>query len=76
MSKKKNLINPIICVCNNVKKNEIEEAITKGCRTLPLIYDRTSAGVGPCGGSCRPTLIKILNHFLQTGKFLENPLKK
>ncbi|MCB0389814.1 MAG: (2Fe-2S)-binding protein [Bdellovibrionales bacterium] len=63
--------NPIICICNNVPKKTIEQAIARGCKTLPRIYDATSAGVGPCGGSCRSTLKKMLDHYLKTGEFIK-----
>jgi bacterioferritin-associated ferredoxin len=59
----------IICKCNNVSKQTIETAITQGCRTLNEIFDMTTAGVGPCGGSCRRKLGPLLNHFLATGAF-------
>lgn len=61
----------IICKCNNVSKQTIEDAITQGCRTLNEIFDATSAGVGPCGGSCRRKLGPLLNHYLATGEFPE-----
>jgi bacterioferritin-associated ferredoxin len=59
----------IICFCNNVPRDVIEEAIKSGCQTLNEIYDKTMAGVGPCGGSCRRKIAPILEEFLATGKF-------
>jgi len=59
----------IICFCNNVSRDVIEAAIKDGCSTLNEIYDRTTAGVGPCGGSCRRKIAPILEAYLATGKF-------
>jgi len=33
------------------------------------IYDQTTAGVGPCGGSCRKQIVPMLEQFLKTGAF-------
>jgi bacterioferritin-associated ferredoxin len=38
----------IVCLCNEIKRGQIEEAIVKGCDTLNKIFDQTTAGVGPC----------------------------
>jgi hypothetical protein len=38
---------------------------------LNEIFDATTAGVGPCGGSCRRILQPMLDHYLQTGTFPE-----
>lgn len=59
----------IICRCNNVSRDTIEKAIREGCHTLNEIYDSTSAGVGPCGGSCRRIIAPILETYLETGEF-------
>jgi bacterioferritin-associated ferredoxin len=59
----------IVCFCNNVPKNVIEDAIKSGCQTLNEIYDKTTAGVGPCGGSCRRKIAPMLESFIATGKF-------
>lgn len=61
----------IICRCNNISRGTIEEAIIDGCNTMNDIFDATSAGVGPCGGSCRRKLAPLLNHYLATGEFPE-----
>lgn len=63
----------IICFCNNVTKSTTEKAIQEGCRTLNEIYDKTTAGVGPCGGSCRRKIAPLLEKFLTTGKFEDDP---
>lgn len=62
---------PIICRCNNVDRATIEQAIRDGADTMNKIFDATSAGVGPCGGSCRRKLMPLLEHFLKTGTFPE-----
>jgi bacterioferritin-associated ferredoxin len=62
----------IICRCNSVPRDAIEDAIKNGgCDTLNKIFDATTAGVGPCGGSCRRKLKPLLDHFLETGTFPE-----
>ncbi|MBX3018487.1 MAG: (2Fe-2S)-binding protein [Bdellovibrionaceae bacterium] len=61
----------IICRCNNVTRETIEKAIVDGCHTLNEIFDATTAGVGPCGGSCRRKLAPMLKHYLETGTFPE-----
>ena len=59
----------LICVCNKVTQAQIEGVISRGCQTLPKISTATTAGVGQCGGSCRPVLQKMLDSYLATGKF-------
>ncbi|MFS4460094.1 (2Fe-2S)-binding protein [Bdellovibrio sp. HCB2-146] len=61
----------IICRCNNVSRETIEKAIRDGAQTLNEIFDTTTAGVGPCGGSCRRKLGPLLDHYLKTGQFPE-----
>ncbi|PWU22120.1 MAG: (2Fe-2S)-binding protein [Bdellovibrio sp.] len=62
----------IICRCNNVSRETLEDAIAQGgCQTLNEIFDATSAGVGPCGGSCRRKIGPLMEHFLKTGEFPE-----
>ncbi len=61
----------IICRCNNVSKGTIQEAIVDGADTMNKIFDATTAGVGPCGGSCRRKLQPLLDHYLATGTFPE-----
>lgn len=70
MQKKKKA--EIVCRCNSVSRAVIEEAIAAGgCDTLNKIFDATSAGVGPCGGSCRRKLKPFLDYYLQNGVFPE-----
>ncbi|WP_413568064.1 bacterioferritin-associated ferredoxin [Bdellovibrio sp. HCB117] len=59
----------IICRCNNINRETIEEAIRNGAHTLNDIFDTTSAGVGPCGGSCRRKLGPLLEYYLKNGTF-------
>lgn len=63
--------NEIICRCNEVSRETIEKAILDGARTLNEIFDTTTAGVGPCGGSCRRKLGPLLQTYLDTGTFPE-----
>ncbi|OQW53638.1 MAG: NAD(P)H-nitrite reductase [Proteobacteria bacterium SG_bin7] len=69
--KKPNPKNEIICLCNNVSRTTIENAIRDGANTLNKIFDTTTAGVGPCGGSCRRKLGPMLETYLTTGAFPE-----
>lgn len=61
----------IICRCNNVSRSTLEEAIKNGCDTMNKIFDATTAGVGPCGGSCRRKIVPLLEHYLEKGEFPE-----
>jgi bacterioferritin-associated ferredoxin len=67
----KNPKNEIVCLCNNVSRATIESAICNGADTLNKIFDATTAGVGPCGGSCRRKLGPLLDGYLATGNFPE-----
>lgn len=60
---------PIICRCNNVNRETIEKAIREGCDSMNQLFDATTAGVGPCGGSCRRKLVPLLEYYLRTGTF-------
>lgn len=61
----------IICRCNNISRETIESAIRDGAQTMNEIFDLTTAGVGPCGGTCRRKLGPLLDHYLKTGTFPE-----
>jgi bacterioferritin-associated ferredoxin len=60
---------PIVCRCNNVSEATLHQAIQGGCKTMNEIFDQTTAGVGPCGGSCRRKIQPMLEGYLQTGAF-------
>lgn len=62
-----------VCWCNMVSKTRIEQAIQSGAQTLDEIFDQTTAGVGACGGSCRPYIKGMLDSFQQNGTFPEVP---
>ena len=64
MSQKKQK-DEVICFCNNVPRKVIEESIRKGAKTLNEIYDSTTAGIGPCGGSCRRKIAPMLETILK-----------
>lgn len=66
----------VICLCNEVSRETVEAAIREGAKTLDEVFDRTFAGVGPCGGSCRPHIKILLKSYLATGQFPPPPLKK
>lgn len=66
----------VICLCNEIKRGTIEQAMASGCDTLNKVFDRTTAGVGPCGGSCRNFLGPMLEYYLANGKFPEGSIRK
>lgn len=72
---KRSSASPIVCRCNNVTLATLEEAIRQGADTMNKIFDITTAGVGPCGGSCRRKIVPLLEKFLEhkklTGEFPE-----
>lgn len=59
-NKKSSKKNKLICLCNSVSESVIREAIQKGAKDLGQVFDATNAGVGVCGGSCRPQITEIL----------------
>lgn len=61
----------IICRCNEISRETIEAAIRDGAKSLNEIFDRTTAGVGACGGSCRRKLAPLLRQYLAEGTFPE-----
>lgn len=54
-----------VCYCNGITREVVEDAIRRGCTTLGKIFDSTTAGCGPCGGSCQPELRKMLDEYLK-----------
>lgn len=63
----------LICICHSVSQKTIEAAIARGCHTVPKISTATTACVGQCGGSCKPVVEKMLEHYLRTKQFLSEP---
>lgn len=62
-----------VCYCNKVDASTIESAIRRGCRTLGRVFDATQAGVGACGGTCRPFIEKMLEQYEKDQTFPANP---
>lgn len=56
MKNKKQKPEKLICLCNSISEKTIKDAIRKGACGLGEIFDTTGAGVGACGGSCRPDI--------------------
>ncbi len=57
----------LACYCNNVTQQCVKQSILDGrSHNLTEIYEHTTAGVGPCGGSCKSTLIQLLRENLKT----------
>ena len=61
----------MVCLCNEVSKATIEEAIRNGARKPIDVFDQTMAGVGACGGTCRPKIQKLLDSYAKSGEFPE-----
>jgi predicted metal-dependent hydrolase/bacterioferritin-associated ferredoxin len=69
-------MDPMICFCNQVKRSQIEHAITQFKATnLTEIYVHTQAGVGPCGGSCKPKILALLSPSLARSESWDIPLE-
>jgi NAD(P)H-nitrite reductase large subunit len=66
----------MVCLCNAVPQSTVEGAITHGCNTLGEIFDQTSAGAGPCGGTCQGRLIEMLKSYHATKTFPQFPERK
>lgn len=78
-NRKKKTTSEIICKCHEVERKTIEEAISSGAKTLNEVFDATTAGVGPCGGSCRGKIKFLLDEFQAKGRFpdqLKDAFKK
>lgn len=43
---------------------EVQDAIARGCHKVDQVSDATTAGIGACGGTCRPTIQKMIQDFL------------
>jgi predicted metal-dependent hydrolase/bacterioferritin-associated ferredoxin len=69
-------MDPLICFCNSVSLAQIQGAIqNQGCTNLDQIYEKTSAGVGPCGGSCRGKILNLLKKTEASTQQWEMPLE-
>lgn len=56
---------PLVCLCNQVPRSAIVAAMDRGACTLAQLFDATFAGCGPCGGSCQPQLVAMLEEHHQ-----------
>lgn len=65
---KKSKQEKLICYCNGIPLAVVEKAIEDGAKTMGQIFDRTTAGCGPCGGSCQPEIRKLLEEKLAKKK--------
>lgn len=64
-----------ICFCNSVSEESILVAIRNGAQNLDQIYDKTSAGAGPCGGTCRNNILSILANSIPDAEKAPHPEK-
>ncbi len=57
---------PLICFCNSILKSKIIEAIThQNADTLDSVYEKTGAGVGPCGGTCKIRIQSLIRENIE-----------
>ncbi len=59
----RNRKDPLVCLCNQVPESAIVAAMDSGATSLAQLFDQTFAGCGPCGGSCQPQLIAMLEEY-------------
>jgi len=62
-----------VCWCNMVSKKSIETAIKNGSVDIYDIFEKTNAGVGACGGSCRPYIQNMIDEYIKNKKFPKKP---
>lgn len=56
--------NTIICRCEDLTRERIQECIQMGCRTIDEIKRVTRAGMGPCQGrTCRMLIAQELSNY-------------
>ena len=56
--------NTIICRCEDLTRERIQECIQAGCRTIDEIKRITRAGMGPCQGrTCRMLIAQELSNY-------------
>lgn len=55
----------LVCYCHAVPVTEVQAAIERGCHKVDQVSDATTAGIGACGGTCRPTIQKMIQDFLK-----------
>ena len=74
-NKKQQSSHRFICRCNKVSQSTIENLIVQGITDLNEIADKTSAGIGPCGGSCRRVILYMINYYNKNGFLSKIPPK-
>jgi len=53
-----------VCKCQQIAREEVEEAIAHGAYTVEMIAEATGATKGECGGvRCKPLIEDILNQY-------------
>ena len=51
-----------VCICNNVKESDIEQAIAEGASSVKCVEQQL--GVGTCCGQCKPRATEYINEQL------------
>ncbi len=63
MTSKQKVKVKLICYCHEISEKTVAEAIARGCSKVDQVSDATTAGIGPCGGTCRPEIQKLILEF-------------
>lgn len=58
----------LVCYCHAVPEKTVAEAIARGCHKVDQVSDATTAGIGACGGTCRPVIQKMIEDHLKKVK--------
>lgn len=58
----------LICYCHGIPEKDVAEAIQRGCVKVDQVSDATTAGIGACGGTCRPNIQKMIDDYLKKSK--------
>ena len=58
----------LICYCHEVPEKTVAEAIQRGCSKVDQVSDATTAGIGACGGTCRPNIQRMIDDFAKLKK--------
>ncbi|MDQ3228133.1 MAG: (2Fe-2S)-binding protein [Pseudomonadota bacterium] len=61
-----------VCICNGVTQNDIRQAASAGCRSVPELTMRT--GCGATCGTCLDSAAQVLREAQQAAVRVELPL--
>lgn len=72
----KTIADEVICLCNEVTRSAIETAIREGAHSTNQLFDKTGAGVGACGGTCRKFTGPLIDYYLKNNEFPPGKIRK